>query len=110
MWIGPENLRNTRDSSTLATVLNKMNLETETVGVVRLEVQVPWHMEGILPYNLWRNNILKRFPHAQFKPVGTALAQVIMPQSQEEIAVVRHSEYWRRYGIYHGASNRSWDF
>jgi len=90
MWIPAENIRNSRDSSTLAAVLNETGLAKGTIGVVGLEPYPPWHMEGILPYTLW-NNILKQFPYAHFKPVAHALARLVMPQSQEETAVVRHT-------------------
>ena len=90
MWIPPKNLRNSQDSSTVANTLAELELADATIGVVGLEPYPPWHPEGSVPYPLW-NKILKLSPNVNFKPVEHAFARLIMPQSQEEIAVVRHT-------------------
>ena len=90
IWIPPQNVRTSRDSRAIADVLKESGLVEGTIGIVGLEPYPPWHPEGIVPYRLW-NNILTQFPNVDFKPVALALSQLIMPQSQEELAVVRHS-------------------
>jgi Xaa-Pro aminopeptidase len=90
MWIPPENVRASRDSRAIADTLNELRLTKGTIGVIGLEGYPPWHPEGIVPYRLW-NNILEAFPGVEFKPSGMALSRLVMPQSQEEIAVVRHA-------------------
>lgn len=90
MWIPSQNIQNSQDSSTIANTLSDLGLAEAAIGVVGLEAYIPWHPEGNVPYQLW-NNILTRFPKAEFKSVDHAFAQLIMPQSKEEIAVVRHA-------------------
>lgn len=90
MWIPPENTRNSQDSSALANTLGELSLSEATIGVVGLEPYPPWHPEGSVPYPLW-NNILELLPKAKFKPVEHAFAQLVMPQSQEELTVIRHT-------------------
>ncbi len=90
IWISPENLRMSRDSSVVTATLDEWGLEKATIGVVGLEPYPPWHPEGIVPYRLW-NSVLAAFPAAEFTPVGMALSRLIMALGPEEIAVVRHS-------------------
>ena len=90
IWIPPQNTRTSRDSSAIAQTINELGLAEATIGVIGLEVYVPWHLEGSVPYQLW-SNILKQFPNVIFKSVDLDFAQFVMPQSQEEIAVVRHT-------------------
>ncbi|KAL8665281.1 MAG: hypothetical protein Q9202_002332 [Teloschistes flavicans] len=90
MWIPPKDTRNSQDSSAVANTLVELGLTEATIGVVGLEPYPPWHPEGSVAYPLW-HNILKLLPKARFKPVEHAFAQLIMPQSPEELAVVRHS-------------------
>ena len=90
MWIAPQNIRNSYDSFAVAKILNELGLAEATIGVIGLEAYPPWHPEGIIPYHFW-NKILQQFPKANFKSVDHALAYLIMPQSEEEIAVIRHS-------------------
>ncbi|MFJ6849711.1 M24 family metallopeptidase [Streptomyces sp. NPDC091271] len=91
MWVPPRGIRSQRrDSHAIAATLDELGLAEKTIGVVGLDVYPPWHPEGIVPYGLW-NNILERFPGADFRPVALALSRVVMPLGPEEIAVVRHS-------------------
>ncbi|KAN0115413.1 peptidase [Hyaloscypha variabilis] len=90
IWIPAKNLRLYIASSTISNVLKELDLEKSTIGVVGLEGYPPWHPEGIVPFTLW-NNVLTQFPDATFKPVASAFSRLIMPQSKEEIEVVRHS-------------------
>ncbi|MGV9797074.1 M24 family metallopeptidase [Mycobacterium sp. NPDC003449] len=89
-WIPAENMRAHRDSRVLADTLDELGLAEATVGVVGLDVYPPWHPEGIVPYRLW-DNLLRRLPRAEFRPVATAFTRLIMALGSEEIDAVRHS-------------------
>lgn len=89
-WITPGDFRMGRDSGAIAGVLETRGLGRAKIGVVGLEPYIPWHPEGIVPYPLW-NSLLSRFPDAEFRPSGVELARLMMPLSDEEIAVVRCS-------------------
>ena len=89
IWIQPESIRTSRDSRAIAAALHELGLTRGTIGVVGLEPYPPWHPEGIVPYQLW-SRVVAQFPDVEFRPVAFALSRLIMPQSLEEIAVVRH--------------------
>ena len=90
MWVAPENVRLARHAGGIAQVLNEYRLATGTIGVVGLEPYPPFQAESTVPYKLW-NDVRAQVPDAKFTSVGLAFARLIMPQSPEEIAVVRHS-------------------
>ena len=90
IWIAPNNIRASRDSTAIADTLIALGLSTATIGVIGLEPYAPWHPEGVVPYRQW-NNILNRVPDVEFTPVAQALSRLIMPLSNEEIAVVRRA-------------------
>jgi len=89
-WIMPQNIRASRDSAAIADALSALGLSKATIGVIGLEPYAPWHPEGLVPYRLW-NTILNEFPEAEFRPVAQTLSRLIMPLSDEEIAVVRRA-------------------
>ncbi len=89
-WIATENIRTPRNSAAVAETLTTLGLSTAVIGVVGLEPYPPWHPEGVVPYRQW-SAILKSFPAAQFRPVAQALSRLMMPLSDEEIAVVRRA-------------------
>ena len=89
-WIAADQIRVGRHSGEIVDALNEHGLAKGTIGVIGLEPYIPWHPEGIVPYQLWKN-ILAHFPNVEFKPVGLDFARLMMPLSQEEVAVVRHS-------------------
>ena len=89
-WFAPAQIRVGQQSGDIAKVLNERGLTKGAVGVLGLEPNIPWLAEGIVPYRLW-NAILEQFPGVEFKPVEAKLALLMMPLSQEEVAVVRHS-------------------
>ena len=89
-WLTPDDFRMGRDAATLAAALDEQGLATASIGVIGLDGYIPWHPDGIIPHQLW-NGILARFPGARFRSVGAAFAQVMMPLSDEQVAVVRHS-------------------
>jgi Xaa-Pro aminopeptidase len=91
LWMAPETRRiGHHDSVGVAGLLNEFGLAQATTGVVGLEPYLPFLPEGIVPFRLW-SSVLAQFPDAEFKSVGLALARLMMPLSDEEIAVVRHS-------------------
>lgn len=90
VWIPPENIRSSRDSQAVANTLNELGLASGTIGVVGLDPYPPWHPEGIIPYRLW-DNVVTLFPDIDFKPIALAFSLAIMPQSEEEVALVRYS-------------------
>lgn len=90
IWIAPNNIRASRDSAAIADTLIALGLLKATIGVIGLEPYAPWHPEGVVPYRQW-NNILNRLPDVEFTPVAQALSRLIMPLSNEEIAVVRRA-------------------
>ncbi|WP_432834803.1 M24 family metallopeptidase [Dactylosporangium sp. CA-092794] len=90
MWIPPKNLRSFRASGALVETLTELGLAKGTIGVVGLGPHLPWHPEGIVPFQLW-NNVLTRLPEAEFRSVDSALAAITMRLSDEEVAAVRHS-------------------
>ncbi len=89
-WIKAESFRLGNRSPELAAELDAMGLRSGRVGVFGLEPYPPVYPEGIVPYGLWKN-ILDRFPGVEFVPVGLAFARLMMPLSEEEVAVVSHS-------------------
>ena len=89
-WVEAKDVRMGRDANSLADEIDRQGLGTGRIGVIGLEAYIPWLPEGIVPYQLWQK-ILSRFPAAKFDLVGTELAQLMMPLSEEEIAVVRYS-------------------
>lgn len=89
-WINASSFRLGNRSSEISAELNRLGLGKGRIGVFGLEPYPPVYPEGIVPYTLWKN-ILDRFPEAEFRAVGLAFARLMMPLSNEEIAVVRRS-------------------
>ena len=89
-WIPTENLRLGRNSSTIAETLIELGLEKSKIGVVGLDAAPPWHMEGIVPYQLWQS-VLGSFPDATFTSVSDRFARMAMVLSEEELKMVRHA-------------------
>ncbi|WP_432832854.1 M24 family metallopeptidase [Dactylosporangium sp. CA-092794] len=90
-WLAPPNRRvGLRHSQGVVSVLGELGLSQATIGVAGLEPYLPYQPEGSSPYGLW-NGIQQGCAQASFVPVGLKLARMMMPQSEEEIAVVRHA-------------------
>ena len=89
-FIKPESFRLGRRSAEIVAAIEAQGLSEGRIGVFGLEPYVPLHAEGIVPYNLWKN-ILEQLPGVDFCSVGLAFAKLMMPLSNEEIAVVRRS-------------------
>lgn len=89
-WVAPHNIRLGRFSASIEAALEEHGLGKGQIGVFGLDPYIPWHPEGIVPYGTW-NSILTRFPDANFRPVALAFARLMMPLSDEELAVLRYS-------------------
>ena len=92
VWTKPENFRMGRDAATLAYTITAFRLAKSTIGVVGIDVAPPWHPEGLIPYSLW-SKVVSKLPDASFKSVGEHFSRLIMPQSDEELAVVRYAAH-----------------
>ncbi|MGH9443870.1 MAG: M24 family metallopeptidase [Thermoanaerobaculia bacterium] len=90
VWIKPENFRVARHPGGIAEALREHDLEKSAIGVVGLDPYPPYHLLPILPAVLGEG-LARELPRATFKPVGHPLARKMMPQSQEELSVVRHA-------------------
>lgn len=90
LWLPAENVRASRDSRAVVGELEALGLRGATVGVAGLEGAPPWHPEGIMPYGLW-SRVLEQLPGVMFRPVGMALARLMLPLGAEEVAVVRRA-------------------
>jgi Xaa-Pro aminopeptidase len=89
-WVSAKSVRIGRHSDQLAELLIGQRLATSTIGVIGLDPYVPWHPQGVIPYQFW-HHIITAFPDIEFRPVGDAFAQFIMPLGGEELAVLRHA-------------------
>ncbi len=90
LWILPEDIRVGRHAAALTAALREKDLSKSTIGVLGLEPFIPLHPEGVVPFQLW-HKVLTENPEATFKSVGEDFARLIMPLSDEEVAVVRHA-------------------
>lgn len=89
-WLSTKSIRIGRHSDDLIQLLNSRGLTTATIGVIGLEAYVPWHPQGVIPYQFW-HNIIAAFPDVEFRPVGNEFAQLILPLGDEALAVLRHA-------------------
>lgn len=89
-WLAANGLRLGRQSHQLVQALKDLGLGSGTIGVMGLDPYLPAHPEGRIPYPFW-DTVLKLLPGVDFRNVGHAFARLMMPLSDEEIAVVRHA-------------------
>jgi Xaa-Pro aminopeptidase len=71
-------------------VLREHRLEDAVVGVLGLDPYPPFHINPIMPHGMW-SQVLAELPEVTFKPVGLSYLFATICQSEEELAVVRHS-------------------
>ncbi|KAA2260658.1 hypothetical protein F0L68_19870 [Solihabitans fulvus] len=70
--------------------MTDLGLRKGSIGVMGLDPYLPAHPEGRIPYPFW-DTVVKQPTGADFRNVGHAFARLMMPLSDEEIAVVRHA-------------------
>jgi Xaa-Pro aminopeptidase len=90
LWIPPERIRVAKHAAGVVEVLREHRLESGTVGVLGLDPYPPFHINPIMPHGLW-SQVLAELPGVEFKPVGLSYLFATICQSEEELAVVRHS-------------------
>jgi Xaa-Pro aminopeptidase len=89
-WLTAKSIRIGRHSDDLIDLLNAQGLNTATIGVIGLDAYVPWHPQGVIPYQFW-HNIITAFPDVEFRPVGNEFTQLVLPLGDEELAMLRHA-------------------
>ena len=89
-WVSAKGIRIGRHSDELADELITNSLSSATIGVIGLDPHVPWHPQGVIPYQFW-HNIITAFPDVEFRPVGGEFAPLIMALSGEELSMLRHA-------------------
>lgn len=90
LWIPAERRRiGHRDGGGVAALLTEFGLSKSKIGVIGLDPYLPFLPEGGVADGLW-TTVVARLPDADFRQVGSSFARAIMPQSDEELAVVRH--------------------
>lgn len=90
LWVLPTDIRVGRHAGSLITAIKDLGLTKSTIGILGLEPFIPLHPEGIVPFQLW-SKVLSQCPEATFKSIGPDFASLIMPLSDEEVAVLRHA-------------------
>jgi len=87
-WI--EDVRVGASGPGVVAVLKERGFETQTVGVVGIEIGSPQQPEGYVPFKTW-SYVLSHLPKASFIDVSRDFCDLIMVKSDEELALVRRS-------------------
>jgi Xaa-Pro aminopeptidase len=90
VWIAPEHMRFPRHPDVIAGVLKERGLDGGVIGVVGQEPYPPFYFLPPLPAALGLG-LKKALPNVTFKPVAHRLAGLMLRQSDEELAVIRHA-------------------
>jgi Xaa-Pro dipeptidase len=91
VWIRPEHLFGGAPTGhALVTVLNKLRLGQQRIGVLGLDPYPPFYFDGPMPYNTWKA-VLDAFSDTTFVRVGERFFELTAPRSPEEVAVIRWS-------------------
>lgn len=90
LWIAPGNVRVARHPAGVAAVLREHGADRGRLGVVGGEPYPPYYFLPPLPAAL-RVALAERLPEAELVPAGHKLAALAMPQSDEELTVIRHA-------------------
>ena len=90
MWIKPENIRVAFSAEGIADALAEHGLTKANIGVVGLDPYLPFLPASVIPRHLW-DAVEGCLPDVNFQPVGAAFTRLLMPLSEEEVAVVRHA-------------------
>ncbi|MCG5214742.1 M24 family metallopeptidase [Streptosporangium soli] len=89
-WIAPRDIRVAKHATGVVEVLREHRLESAAVGVLGLDPYPPFHINPIMPHGLW-SQVLAELPEVSFRPVGLSYLFATICQSEEELAVIRHS-------------------
>jgi Xaa-Pro dipeptidase len=91
VWIKPEHFfGGAPNGHALVTVLKKLGLGNERIGVLGLDPYPPFYFDGPMPYHTWKA-VLDSFPGATFEQVGQRFFQLTAARSDEELEVLRWS-------------------
>ncbi|MFF4893559.1 M24 family metallopeptidase [Micromonospora chersina] len=90
LWIPPERMLVAKHAAGVVEVLRQHGLERAAIGVLGLDPYPPFHINPIMPHGLW-SQVLTELPDATFRGVGLSYLFATICQSDEELAVVRHS-------------------
>lgn len=96
LWIAPERIRAGsgfqpgRNGAGIVEVLREYGLERGRIGVLGLDPYPPFHINPIMPYQVWRQ-VVAELPDAEFTNVGPAFVFATARLSTEEQAVLRYS-------------------
>lgn len=90
LWIEPANIRVGKDAAHVAALIREHGLEAGSIGVVGLEPYPPFHILPILPHALY-GPLVEQFPRASFKPAWFPLLLRMLPNSDEELALVEYA-------------------
>jgi Xaa-Pro aminopeptidase len=89
-WFPAESLRIGRHSVGVIQAITELGLAKGKIGIFGLEPSIPFQPEGIISHNFWMN-LTANLPDVEFRPIATQFALLMMVQSEEEMAVLRHS-------------------
>jgi Xaa-Pro aminopeptidase len=89
-WLSPKSLRVAEHAPGVVQVLRELGLERAAIGVIGLDPYPPFHLNSIMPYQLW-HEVLETMPHAVFRSVWTEFVLRAMVHSHEELAAVRYA-------------------
>lgn len=90
IWFPAESIRIGRHSSSVIQAIKELGFAKGKIGIFSLEPSVPFQLEGIISHNFWVN-LTANLPDVDFRSIAMQFAPLMMVQSEEEIAVLRHS-------------------
>lgn len=86
-WVG--DIRVGPTGADWVNVLQEKGFDSASIGVVGLESWGPFQREGYIPYKTWAY-VLEHLPRATFIEVSQPFVELILVNSEEELALVRH--------------------
>jgi len=89
-WISVKNVRIGRHSHNVVQTITEQGLAKAKIGVIGLEPYPPLHLEGVMSYPFWQS-IRTNLTDVEFNPTTMDFSKLMMCQSEEEIAMLRHA-------------------